>query len=77
MTQLVERYGIVTREMVSSEGLKGGFSAIYPVLKAMEEAGKLRRGYFVDGLGAAQFAAPGADDRLRQPHPDSPDDSPR
>jgi ATP-dependent Lhr-like helicase len=64
--QLFQRYGELTREMVISEGLRGGFAGVYPVLKAMEEAGKLRRGYFVDGLGAAQFAAPGADDRLRQ-----------
>ena len=66
VTQLVARYGVLTREMVSSEGLPGGFSAVYPVLKAMEEAGKLRRGYFVAGLGATQFASPGAEDRLRQ-----------
>jgi ATP-dependent Lhr-like helicase len=65
-TQLVERYGVLTREMVAAEGIRGGFAAVYPVLKAMEEAGKLRRGYFVAGLGATQFAAPGADDRLRQ-----------
>lgn len=65
-TQLIERYGIVTREMVMAEGLEGGFSGIYPVFKAMEEAGRIRRGYFVDGLGAAQFAAPGAEDRLRE-----------
>ena len=63
--QLIERYGILTREMVTSEGVAGGFSGLYPVLKAMEESGKIRRGYFVAGLGAAQFAAPGADDRLR------------
>ncbi len=71
--QLVERYGVLTREMVTAEGIRGGFSGIYPVLKAMEEAGKLRRGYFVAGLGAAQFAAPGAEDRLRdfaELHPD-------
>lgn len=65
-TQLIERYGIVTREMVHSEGLAGGFSGIYPIFKAMEEAGRIRRGYFVAGLGAAQFAAPGADDRVRE-----------
>jgi ATP-dependent helicase Lhr and Lhr-like helicase len=68
-TQLIERYGIVTREMVASEGLKGGFSRIYPVFKALEEAGRIRRGYFVAGLGAAQFAAPGADDRIREQGP--------
>jgi ATP-dependent Lhr-like helicase len=65
-TLLIERYGIVTREMVASEGLEGGFSRIYPVFKAMEEAGRIRRGYFVAGLGAAQFAAPGAEDRVRE-----------
>ncbi|MCY0993024.1 DEAD/DEAH box helicase [Nannocystis sp. ILAH1] len=62
---LLERHGIVTREAVQAEEIAGGFSAVYEVLKAMEEAGKVRRGYFVDGLGAAQFAVPGAEDRLR------------
>jgi ATP-dependent Lhr-like helicase len=62
---LLERHGVVTREAVLAEGLAGGFSAVYPVLKAMEEAGRARRGYFVEGLGAAQFALPGAVDRLR------------
>ncbi len=65
-TQLIERYGVLTRELVANENTRGGFSAIYPVLKAMEDAGKVRRGYFVAELGAAQFAAPGAEDRLRQ-----------
>jgi ATP-dependent Lhr-like helicase len=65
-TQWIERYGILTRELVASEAAVGGFSAFYPVLKAMEEAGKIRRGYFVEGLGAAQFAAPGAEDQLRE-----------
>ena len=51
--------------MVLAEGTAGGFAEVYPVLKAMEEAGRIRRGYFVAGLGAAQFAAPGADERLR------------
>ena len=55
----------LTREAVAAEGLDGGFSAVYPVLRALEEAGRIRRGYFVDGLGAAQFALPGALDRLR------------
>ena len=64
--QLVERYGVVTRELVRSEGMVGGFSGFYPVFKAMEEAGRVRRGYFVAGQGAAQFAAPGAEDRLRE-----------
>jgi ATP-dependent Lhr-like helicase len=55
----------VTREAVLAEGLAGGFASVYPVLKAMEDAGRVRRGYFVAGLGAAQFALPGAVDRLR------------
>jgi ATP-dependent helicase Lhr and Lhr-like helicase len=62
---LLERHGVVTREAVLAEGVVGGFAAIYPVLRAMEEAGRIRRGYFVEGLGAAQFALPGAVDGLR------------
>jgi ATP-dependent Lhr-like helicase len=62
---LLERHGVVTREAVLGEGIAGGFASVYPVLRAMEEAGRVRRGYFVDGLGAAQFALPGAVDRLR------------
>ncbi|HEY3329198.1 MAG TPA: DEAD/DEAH box helicase [Capsulimonadaceae bacterium] len=65
VNQLLERFGIVTRESIQAEGIPGGFSALYPVLKAMEDAGHVRRGYFVAGLGAAQFALPGAIDRLR------------
>jgi ATP-dependent Lhr-like helicase len=72
---LLERHGVVTREAVLAEGLAGGFASVYPVLKAMEEAGRARRGYFVAGLGAAQFALPGAVDRLRAER--QPDDSPR
>jgi ATP-dependent Lhr-like helicase len=56
---------VLTREAVAAEGLEGGFSGVYPVLRALEEAGRIRRGYFVDGLGAAQFALAGALDRLR------------
>ena len=63
--QLVERYGVVTREAVLAEGVVGGFANVYGVLKVLEERGQVRRGYFVDGLGAAQFAVPGAVDRLR------------
>ena len=63
--QLLERHGVLTREAVASEGVVGGFSAVYGVLKLLEERGQLRRGYFVTGLGAAQFAMPGAVDRLR------------
>jgi ATP-dependent Lhr-like helicase len=62
---LLERHGVVTREAVLAEGLAGGFAGVYAVLRAMEEAGRVRRGYFVEGLGAAQFALPGAVDRLR------------
>ncbi|HWA75893.1 MAG TPA: DEAD/DEAH box helicase [Polyangiaceae bacterium] len=62
---LLDRYGVVSREVVNADGL-GNFAELYPVFKAMEEAGKLRRGYFISGLGGAQFARPGADERLRQ-----------
>jgi ATP-dependent Lhr-like helicase len=62
---LLERHGVVTREAVLAEGVGGGFASVYGVLKAMEESGSVRRGYFVAGLGAAQFALPGAVDRLR------------
>ncbi len=62
---LLERHGVLTREAVAAEGIAGGFSSVYPVLKAMEDAGQVRRGYFVAGLGATQFALSGADDRLR------------
>jgi ATP-dependent Lhr-like helicase len=62
---LLDRHGVVTREAVAAEGIAGGFSAVYPVLRALEEAGRVRRGYFVAGLGAAQFALAGALDRLR------------
>ena len=63
--QLLSRHGVLTREALASEGLKGGFSGIYPALKAMDDAGRVRRGYFVAGLGATQFALPGALDLLR------------
>ncbi|MGC4080930.1 MAG: hypothetical protein QM736_02110 [Vicinamibacterales bacterium] len=63
--QLLTRHGIVTREALNSESLAGGFGAVYAVLKAMEESGRIRRGYFVAGLGATQFAMPGALDLLR------------
>ena len=61
---LLERYGVLTRDAVRGEGVPGGFAGIYPVLRAMEESGRIRRGYFVAGLGGAQFALPGAVDRL-------------
>jgi ATP-dependent Lhr-like helicase len=63
--QLLDRHGVVTREAALAEGTEGGFAAVYPILKAMEETGTVRRGYFVAGLGGAQFAHPGAVDRLR------------
>ncbi|WP_131737573.1 ATP-dependent helicase [Actinomadura roseirufa] len=66
---LLERYGIVIRGAVAAERTPGGFSAVYPVLRAFEESGRCRRGYFVEGLGAAQFALPGAVDRLRALRP--------
>jgi ATP-dependent Lhr-like helicase len=62
---LLDRHGVVTRGAVMAEHAPGGFAAVYTVLKAFEEAGRVRRGYFVEGLGAAQFAAPGAVDRMR------------
>ncbi len=63
--QLLDRHGVLTREAVLAEGVPGGFAGVYGVLKALEDSGKVRRGYFVAGLGAAQFAVPGAVDRLR------------
>jgi len=63
--QLLTRHGIVTRETTASEGIAGGFSGVYQVLKAMEDAGRIRRGYFVAGLGGAQFALPAALEQLR------------
>jgi len=63
--QLLARHGVVTRETTAHEPVGGGFSIVYQVLKAMEDAGRVRRGYFVSGLGAAQFAMPAALDLLR------------
>jgi ATP-dependent Lhr-like helicase len=63
--QLLDRHGVLTREAALAEEVPGGFAGIYPVLRAMEEAGTVRRGYFVAGLGAAQFALAGAVDRVR------------
>ena len=71
--QLLERYGVLSREMALAEGITGGFAGVYPVLKVLEERGQVRRGYFVAGLGAAQFATPGAVDRLRAAHDDDPE----
>jgi ATP-dependent Lhr-like helicase len=63
--QLLNRYGVVFRETAHAEGLPGGFSAVYDVLKAMEESGRIRRGYFAADLAATQFAMPAAVDLLR------------
>jgi ATP-dependent Lhr-like helicase len=71
--QLLARHGVVTREAVAADGVAGGFGLVYPVLKTMEEHGRIRRGYFVAGLGATQFAMPGALDLLRSLR-DPPDD---
>jgi len=62
---LLERYGVLTRGSVAAEEVPGGFAAIYKLLAAFEDAGRARRGYFVESLGAAQFATPGAVDRVR------------
>jgi ATP-dependent Lhr-like helicase len=73
--QLLARYGVVTREAPALENIFGGFSAVYPILRAMEDAGRIRRGYFVAGLGATQFAGPGAIDLLRslRDEPETPE----
>ena len=62
---MLERHGVVTRGAVVSERTVGGFAAVYKVLSAFEDSGRCRRGYFVEGLGAAQFGTAGAVDRLR------------
>jgi ATP-dependent Lhr-like helicase len=71
--QLLSRYGVLTREVAAAEGIEGGFSAVYQVLKALEDAGRIRRGYFAGGVGATQFALPSALDLLRSLK-DLPDD---
>jgi ATP-dependent Lhr-like helicase len=72
--QLLARHGVLTREAVASEAIPGGFGLIYPVLKGLEDNGRIRRGYFVAGLGATQFAMPGALDLLRSMR-DAPDEA--
>ncbi len=62
---LLERYGIVTREQVLAEGIKGGFAMLYDTFARLETLGVCRRGYFIEGMGGAQFALPGAVERLR------------
>jgi ATP-dependent Lhr-like helicase len=66
---LLERQGIVTRDGVRGEGVPGGYGAVYGELRALETLGTCRRGYFVEGLGGAQFALPGAVERLRDLRP--------
>jgi len=63
--RLLERHGVVTRGAVVNERVPGGFAGVYKVLSAFEDSGRARRGYFVEGLGAAQFGTAGAIDRLR------------
>jgi ATP-dependent Lhr-like helicase len=62
---LLDRYGVLTRGSVVAENVPGGFAGVYRVLAAAEESGRVRRGYFVESLGAAQFGSTGAIDRLR------------
>ncbi|WIB77348.1 ATP-dependent helicase [Curtobacterium sp. MCPF17_002] len=72
--QLLERYGVVTRGAVQVEGVRGGFAGVYRVLSRFEESGRARRGYFIEGLGAAQFATGPTIDRLRTYARDLDDD---
>ena len=62
---LLDRHGVVTRPTALAEGYPGGFTTLYPVFSQLEDIGRIRRGYFVEGLGGSQFALPGAVDRLR------------
>ncbi|HEV8686532.1 MAG TPA: DEAD/DEAH box helicase [Gaiellaceae bacterium] len=71
---LLERQGIVTRDGVRGEGILGGYGAVYGELRALETLGVCRRGYFVEGLGGAQFALPGAVERLRELRPQEGDE---
>ncbi len=64
---LLDRHGIVTRDTVLGEGIPGGFAGLYPVFSVLEDIGRVRRGYFIEGRGGSQFALPGAVDRLRSP----------
>jgi ATP-dependent Lhr-like helicase len=64
---LLDRYGVVSREAAAAEEVPGGFAALSPVFRMLEESGRVRRGYFASGLDGRQFAAPAAIDRLRAP----------
>lgn len=66
LEQWLARHGVLTREAIAAEAKEGGFGAVYPLLRALEERGQVRRGYFIEGLGALQFADPGAVDRMRE-----------
>jgi ATP-dependent Lhr-like helicase len=66
LEQWLCRHGILTREAIAAEAREGGFSAVYSILRALEERGQVRRGYFIEGLGALQFADPAAVDRMRE-----------
>ena len=72
-SMLLSRYGIVSRECAAAEDLTGGFASVYGVLKAMEDTGKVRRGYFAEGLAGAQFGYAGAIERLRGQRQDDSD----
>jgi ATP-dependent Lhr-like helicase len=65
VNSLIDRYGVVLRGIATHENLPGGFGALYNVFRSLEDAGKIRSGYFVEGAGGAQFARPGADETLR------------
>jgi len=73
--QLLARHGVLTRDAVAAEEVPGGFGALYPVLRSLEEAGRVRRGYFVAGRGGSQFAHPGALERLRALREGDPEDA--
>jgi ATP-dependent helicase Lhr and Lhr-like helicase len=73
---LLDRHGVLTRGAAVAERVEGGFAAAYRVLSAFEETGRCRRGYLIEGLGGAQFAVPGAVDRLRAAAADSRDRQP-
>ena len=72
---LLERYGVVSRECTAAEAVPGGFASVYRVLRSMDEAGRVQRGWFVDGLSGAQFGLAGAVDRLRSLRPEARPDS--
>jgi ATP-dependent helicase Lhr and Lhr-like helicase len=74
VSTLLARHGVLVREALRAEDIQGGFSAVYEVLRAMEDAGRVRRGYFVEGLGATQFAHGGSEELLRsEREPSSPE----